>query len=213
MLLIFGACSKQDWSKKEDVPFRVASNMDKDAELGNNALHVDNASINITSIHIEGSRLQGDDISLDFYPNMVVDMKEGSQILSVQLPIGTYDQLEVTVDYSGDDGMINAKIIKTNGNQDDKIMDIPLEYENVKKTYDVLEDSDKELVSIGESALSFSIDFDLQNTLEGVGNGPWNGLITANQAQNNVDLTSIVGQNFLTKFKDQLIDKTQLRLK
>lgn len=212
LVLLAVSCSKKDWSSKDSVPLTLTSDFSDDAELGNNRLTVDSSELYISTIKIEGTRLQAEDVSFTLNYNKNVSLIGLEKLLVADLPIGTYENIKVTLDYSGE-GYVNGEINKINGNPDQKDLIMPMVFSETKKTYHLIDSDEGKLISIGEKNHSLELSFHLKQTLNGVGNGAWNGLITASQAQNQVDLLTVAGQNFLINFKEQLIEKSQLILK
>lgn len=180
-------------------------------ELENNQMIVDSAMLFVSSISIEGTRLQGDPLSLFLATNKLVDLTLLDQLITAQLPIGTYDQLTMRMTFSAG-GSIIGQMSKINGNPNTKNFEFPLDYDEVDSyTYDLVESSNGGLLTIEEGQqLIWSVDF--QKTMEGIGNNGWNGLLNANQSQNNIDLLTLAGQEFLVKFKNNLLSKARLIL-
>lgn len=206
------SCGKQDWSQVQSVPFKTESNAEDAVELENNQMVVDSAMLFVSSISIEGTRLQGDPVNLFLSSNELVDLTLLDQLITAQLPKGTYDQLTVRMTFS-EGGSVIGQMSKINGNPNTKNFEFPLDYDEVDSyMYDLVESSDGGLLTIEEGQqLIWFVDF--QKTMEGIGNNGWNGLLNANQSQNNIDLLTLAGQEFLVNFKDNLLAKARLILK
>ena len=207
ILIVLYACVKEDWSREVNIPFNSSTDFENNAEIGNNRLLVDSSMLTISSIQIQGERLQGDDINKIISSNQILDLVNDIGLKDLRLPIGTYTSLKLKVQL-GNNGYLSGVVEKINGNPEPKNLLLPLDYQGEGFELDLL--GEKEVISIEENKQALNLKFSLQETLTGVGVGPFNGLLTASQSQTNIDVTTIAGQNFLINFKEQLLENSSL---
>lgn len=205
------SCGKKDWSKKIEMPLSCSTNFSEDASLGNNRLEVSEAKFYISSITIHGERLQGEDVEVFRSETMELDLLENSIINAIDIPIGTYEKLSIVFGLSSN-SYLNGDVVKINGNPEVKQISLPLDLQNKTLEFDLIEEEEQEVLSISEEGKQLKLRFDLQKTLDAVGVGSWNGLITASQSQTNIDVTTIAGGNFLLNFKEQLLENSSLNV-
>lgn len=207
ILIVLYACVKEDWSREVNIPFNSSTDFENNAEIGNNRLLVDSSMLTISSIQIQGERLQGDDINKIISSNQILDLVNDSGLKDLRLPIGTYTSLKLKIQL-GNNGYLSGVVEKINGNPQPKVLMLPLDYQGEEIEFSLIKEG--EVLSIEENKQAFSLTFDLQETLNDVGNGPFNGMLAASQSQTNIDVTTIAGGNFLTNFKEQLLENSSL---
>ena len=205
------SCIKKDWSKKAEVPLSCSTNFEEGAVLGNNRLEVSTAKFYIASVSIYGKRLQGEDVQIFINNEIELDLLQSSITENIDIPIGTYESLTITFELDSN-SFIDGEVIKINGNPEVKPISTPLDLQGEHLEFDLIESPGQEVLSISEEGIQLQLGFDLQETLTGVGIGPWNGLIAASQSQTNIDVTTIAGGNFLLNFKEQLLENSSLKV-
>jgi hypothetical protein len=209
LLLTVLSCTKQDWSQTETLAVKNSSDFEEGAALGNNTLEVDNAEIFVSAVHIIGERIQSEGtIDVNSLPHKM-DLMNADKSVEIDLPIGSYQSLSIAFEFSND-GFLEGEVNKINGNPDPKPILIPLDLKGETVVFDVLKETGQDVLTITENNPELKLTFNLQKTLNDVGVGAFNGLVTASQSQTGVDINTIAGQNFLSKFKKQLLENSSL---
>lgn len=203
------SCTKQDWSKTETLIVKNSSDFDEVAVLGNNSLEVFNAEIYVAAVHVVGERIQSGETVEVSSSSHKIDLINADKSAEIDLPIGSYQSLSIIFEFSND-GFLEGEVNKVNGNPNPKQIQIPLDLQGETVMFDVLNETAQNIFTIAEDNPELKLTFNLQETLDHVGVGAWNGLITASQSQTSVDINTIAGQNFLIKFKEQLLENSRL---
>ncbi len=212
--LLIPSCSKEkvDWSEDAEVQLQFNSNFENGAEKDGRDLNIQSSNLRINAIHISGKTLQGSDVDVDqnvpFDANLV---DNGTPEAAVKLPIGTYEELSVTFKFSQSENnnKLSGEIVKQNGQLQSKSLNMSIETPESFEI-DVMEELSKELLTLEKSNNQMLFSFDLSQILEAMEPSLWNGIWIANQAQNNVDLSSQMGKSFVKEFSYNLFESVSI---
>lgn len=204
-ILILLSCNKDiNWNDEKATDFKAVTNIDQKIQINDDQLKINELNIAIASIEIIGQRLQGADVSIiennpitfNFYNN------KAEEIFNLNLPIGTYESLIFRITLADtESGVIFSEIDNEFSPELDQEMEIPLMVDNTIELI-VLNDENEPLILVDESLLSFELFFDTQLLFNIITPTIWNALIQANQGQTEIDLTTLVGAEFLQEVNE-----------
>lgn len=204
-ILILLSCNKDiNWNDEKTTDFKAVTNIDQEVQINDDLLKINALNLAVASIEIIGQRLQGADVSIiennpitfNFYNN------KAEEVYNLDVPIGTYESLifRITLDDT-ESGVVFSEIDSEFSPELDQEMEIPLMVDNTIELI-VLNNESEPLILVDESLLSFELFFDTELLFNTISPTIWNALIQANQGQTEIDLTSLVGAEFLQEVNE-----------
>lgn len=213
-LLSITSCSKEavDWSEESDVEVRFASDFDEGAKKNGRVLDVQSANLLVSAIHVTGKTLQGEEVNVQYGESFNADLiNDAPSEALLNLPIGSYEELNFSFQFTQGENAneLIGEVSKENGQPQSKSLNMNVEApESIE--VDVLKELSKDLLTIEESGGQLSVSFDLEETMDAVQPSLWNGIWTASEAQNNVDLSTLTGKTFVEEFSLNLFKSVEV---
>lgn len=207
------ACNKQDWEKEVNVPIRLESDVNEEVSIKNDLFTVNQAQLVVSSITISGKRLQSDDVTINYNETINLDFLNPEQLNSaIKIPVGTYEELKATLTFSvdPDKSFINGNVVSNNGQGNSQALNIPLNFDEIHEI-SIINEQEETVVLIDESTKGFKITMSIQESFNNIDHPMWQGLMNANENQSQVDLTSLVGNNFQSSINTEI--KSNIKLK
>ncbi|MDX1652188.1 MAG: hypothetical protein R3277_06835 [Brumimicrobium sp.] len=205
LFTVITSCKKTDWDKEVSLPLKINADTEEMISKGNFEIEIENIEINITQIRISGERLQGDDVDKVFSTPLTVSLSNlGNTNYAINLPIGTYEDLGITVFFESSLGSSCETQVSSNAGQPfQSTMLIPL---NLSVTENSISNKYGEnVVLIDENAQNLQFNFDFKHSFESVDLGIWEALMNANIGQAQIDLTSVLGEDFKEEFNEAFV--------
>lgn len=207
------ACNKQDWEKEVNVPILLESDVNEEVSIKNDLFTVNQAQLVVSSITISGKRLQSDDVTINYNETINLDFLNPEQLNSaIKIPVGTYEELKATLTFSvdPDKSFINGNVVSNNGQGNSQALNIPLNFDEIHEI-SIINEQEETVVLIDESTKGFKITMSIQESFNNIDHPMWQGLMNANENQSQVDLTSLVGNNFQSSINTEI--KSNIKLK
>lgn len=197
--LLFSCNKGVDWSEEENITFKSVTNIEEPVAISDEELRITHLNIAISAIEIIGERLQAPTVTIVKDKPLIFNFfnNKADELHNINIPIGTYESLtfKITLDES-QSGLIVGELDHDPNPDDNQQLEIPLLFDKTIEIK-VLNEENDSLILVDESLKDFILFFDTQKLFDSVTTSNWNALIQANQGQSEVDLTSLVGVEFL----------------
>jgi hypothetical protein len=217
LLISSFSCNKQDWDKEVNLSIRIESDMNEEIKVNNNdVFNVNQAKLTISSITISGKRLQSDDVTINYTQTLNLDFLNPEALNNtINIPVGTYEELTATLTFSTAANMsfIKGDVSSNNGQGqggNPKVMNILLSFNQLEKI-SIINEQSESVVLIDENTKELNISASIQKSFNEINSSMWQGLMNANQNQSQVDLTSLVGNQFQSSMNSNI--KSSIKLK
>ncbi|MEX1192686.1 MAG: hypothetical protein WEA99_11995 [Brumimicrobium sp.] len=206
------SCEKNDWTKEIPLSISLKSDFNKTHEIDDDSFTGSQMMLLLTGVEVKGERLQGEDVYLKYDEHIELDFSNPSAInYKINIPIGTYESLSAKLFF--DDNQITSYLdgeleIQGQGqgqNSQSSIKPIhfPLTFPS-SKLIQLVDKQTQEAKLIDENSSIFEIKFNLEESFKFINEGQWNGLMTASQNQNQIDLSTLAGGNIVEDINDGL---------
>lgn len=200
-------CNKDvNWDDEQTVSFSSSSDIDQIIEISEDQLKINKLNLEVSSIEVFGKRLQSSDITyFDESPmSFIFNENTAEQIYDLNIPIGTYESLVFKINFdTSNSGFIIGEVDNEFSPEHNQHMEVPLEIENTIELT-VLNEENEPLILVNESLKSFELNFKVQTLFESVKPSLWNILLQANQGQSEIDLTTLVGAEFINEVNEEI---------
>lgn len=213
-LIVFVSCNKAEWDKETSLSLKAESDINQPIEIEDYIITVEDIELTITGIRIHGERLQADDVERIYTDDVFINFSESQGVnYKIDLPVGTYEKLDISIDF---DTEINSAHfsgeIEGIGNQSfQSEIDIPLNFTQIENL-PITNENNENVVLIDENAKFFELVFEGQKSFNGINVATWNALMNANQGQNEIDLNSVLGNQFLDDINNNFLSTIQLKI-
>lgn len=212
--VLISSCDKTEWDKEVPLSLEIQSDIDNQIEVEDYTIEVENIEMTITSIQIHGERLQADDVEIIYNDNVYLDFSDPENVnYKIDLPFGTYEKLNVTIHF--DTEISSPQFmgqIEGNENQPfQSTLNIPLSFTEIENLQ-VKNQNNENVVLIDENSKSIEFVFDIQASFDEIDLSLWDALINANQGQNEMDLSTVLGTQFLEDINNNFLSTVQLKV-
>lgn len=208
-LVLTVSCNKTEWDKEVPLNMKAKSDINQPIDVANYTINVEDIELTITGIRIHGERLQADDVDKIYNENVYISFSEPESInYKIDIPVGTYEKLEVSIDF--DTAVSSSHFsgeISGNGNPPfQSSINIPFNFTKIENQ------NNDNIILIDEKSKFIEIIFDVQNSFNGINQGIWTALMNSNQGQSEIDLSSVVGAQFLEDINSNFISTMQIKI-
>ncbi|MEX2483120.1 MAG: hypothetical protein WED10_01080 [Brumimicrobium sp.] len=203
------SCEKNDWTKEVPLSLILKSDFNKAHEINETPFTCDQMMMLLTGVEIKGKRLQGEDVNLKYDEHIEFDFSNPSAIdYKINIPVGTYESLSANLFFDNNQsfGFINGEVeVQGQGQNSNSIksIHIPLNL-STSEVIQLIDEEDEEAILIDENSSIFEIKFNLEESFKFINEGQWNGLMTASQNQNQIDLSTLAGGNIIEDINNGL---------
>lgn len=202
-ILILSCNKKVDWSEEINIELKAVSDISKEIEIGNHFFNIDELSLSISSIEITGQRLQAPDVTVIKNDPIVYNFNNNTanEHHYFDLPIGTYENMVVKINLENDDktlleGLVNSTSSPTSQQE----LEIPLDFDKTIEI-NVLNQDEEPIILIDDSLIRFELIFETKSLFDNVSATVWKALTQANLGQSEINLNSIVGDEFIQEIQ------------
>ena len=212
IFLMLVSCNKNEFDqlKPSEVSFKVSGNV---VVLAGKDFVMNNVTVNLSDLQLEGHRIQGDPVSLSFALPQSINFLNQNINGNFDFPIGTYTSMVVTSEVHVDGSpsvIIEGIYYKANGDEIEVAIELDVEAEIIAS---VIDTDGSDVVFIEENLnKQFIFELDVESLFSDINQGLWMAAtVTSNNGSETIAVDALHNQNIYDAISGKIVESFNVR--